>query len=102
MTPLPTWPTNLNLADYPDTIQHRILAKVEGLLRGLSISMRIALGLLQVLALEFPHSCVVSVSPVGFALSQNMAIPVSELLNSLCNIISKGFFPKSSTHSTFV
>ena len=32
--------------------------------------------------------------PVGFALSQNMAIPVSELLNSLCNIISKGFFPK--------
>jgi hypothetical protein len=53
MTPLPTWPTNLNLADYPDAIQHRILAKVEAFERFINLNA-IALGLLQVLALEFP------------------------------------------------
>ena len=63
MTPLPTWPTNLNLADYPDTIQHRILAKVEAFERFINLNA-IALGASAGLGTRVPHSCVVSVSPL--------------------------------------
>ena len=53
MTPLPTWPTNLHLADYPDALQHRILVKVEAFERFINLNA-IALGLLQILTLELP------------------------------------------------
>ena len=53
MKTAPTWPTNLNLADYPETVQARILAKVEAFERFINLNA-IALGLLQILALEFP------------------------------------------------
>jgi hypothetical protein len=53
MDTAPTWPTNLNLADYPDDLQPRILAKVEAFERFINLNA-IALGVLQVLALELP------------------------------------------------
>jgi hypothetical protein len=48
MTMAPTWQTNLTLADYPETIQTQILAKVEALQRFVNFNA-IALGILQVL-----------------------------------------------------
>jgi hypothetical protein len=53
MTTAATWPTQLNLADYPPAIQARILAKVEAFERFINLNA-IALGILQILALEFP------------------------------------------------
>jgi len=53
MTTAPTWPTNLILADYPEALQTQILAKVEAFERFVNLNA-IALGLLQVLALELP------------------------------------------------
>jgi len=53
MTMTPTWPTNLNLADYPETVQAQIRAKVEAFERFINLNA-IALGLLQILALECP------------------------------------------------
>ncbi|MEO1211840.1 MAG: transposase [Cyanobacteria bacterium J06638_20] len=53
MKTTPTWPTNLNLPDYSEGGQARILAKVEAFERFINLNA-IALGLLQVLALEFP------------------------------------------------
>lgn len=57
----PTWPTNLNLADYQESVQAKILSKVEAFVRAASPQEKrfvnlnaIALGLLQVLALELP------------------------------------------------
>jgi hypothetical protein len=49
----PTWPANLNLNDYPESVQAQILAKVEAFERFINLHA-IALGLLQVLALELP------------------------------------------------
>ena len=51
MTTASTWPTNLILADYPEALQTQILAKVEAFERFVNLNA-IALGLLQVLALE--------------------------------------------------
>jgi len=53
MTMAPTWPSNLNLADYPPSLQAQILAKVEAFERFLNLNA-MALGLLQILALECP------------------------------------------------
>ena len=53
MTTASTWPTNLILADYPEALQTQILAKVEAFERFVNLNA-IALGLLQVLALELP------------------------------------------------
>ena len=53
MTTAPTWPTNLILSDYPEALQTHILAKVEAFERFVNLNA-IALGLLQVLALELP------------------------------------------------
>ena len=53
MTPAPTWPTNLILTDYPEAVQTQILSKVEAWERFVNLNA-IALGLLQVLALELP------------------------------------------------
>ena len=46
-------PQNLHLHDYSDTIQTQIAAKVEAFERFINLNV-IALGLLQVLALEMP------------------------------------------------
>lgn len=54
MTTAPTWPTNLNLSDYPQQAQVQIRAKVEAFERFVNLNA-IALGLLQVLALELPQ-----------------------------------------------
>lgn len=53
MTTAPTWPTNLVLDDYAKSIQTRVYAKVEAFERFVNLNA-IALGLLQVLALELP------------------------------------------------
>ncbi len=50
-----TWPQNLRLQDYPETIQTQISAKVEAFERFINLNA-IALGLLQVLALEMPKT----------------------------------------------
>ncbi len=50
-----TWPQNLRLQDYPETIQTQISAKVEAFERFLNLNA-LALGLLQVLALEMPKT----------------------------------------------
>ena len=49
------WPQNLNLVDYPETLQQQVLRKVEAFERFINLNA-IALGLLQVLALEMPRS----------------------------------------------
>jgi hypothetical protein len=53
LPPTPTWPTNLNLADYSQEMKAQINGKVEAWERFINLNA-IALGLLQVLALEFP------------------------------------------------
>ena len=50
-----TWPQNLQLKNYPQTIQTQILVKVESFERFINLNP-IALGLLQVLALEMPKT----------------------------------------------
>ena len=50
-----TWPQNLQLKDYPQTIQTQISVKVESFERFINLNA-IALGLLQVLALEMPKT----------------------------------------------
>ncbi|UXE59489.1 MAG: hypothetical protein KA717_28095 [Woronichinia naegeliana WA131] len=51
---LPTWPSNLILSDYPQAVQTQILNKVEAFERFVNLNA-IALGLLQILALELPQ-----------------------------------------------
>jgi len=51
---LPTWPSNLILSDYPQAVQTQILNKVEAFERFVNLNV-IALGLLQILALELPQ-----------------------------------------------
>jgi hypothetical protein len=53
METAPTWPSNLNVADYPDEVQARLWAKVEAFERFVNLNA-IALGVLQVLTLELP------------------------------------------------
>jgi hypothetical protein len=53
MTTAPSWPKNLNLADYPESVQGQILAKVDAMERFVNLNA-IAPGILQVLALELP------------------------------------------------
>lgn len=48
------WPKNLLLADYPETFQCQVARKVEAFERFINLNA-IALGLLQVLALEMPN-----------------------------------------------
>ncbi|NEZ62740.1 hypothetical protein D0962_37745 [Leptolyngbyaceae cyanobacterium CCMR0082] len=50
---LPTWPRSMVLADYDEKVQTQILAKVETFERFVNLNA-IALGLLQILALESP------------------------------------------------
>ena len=50
-----TWPQNLRLKDYPETIRTQISAKVEAFERFINLNA-LALGLLQVLALEMPKT----------------------------------------------
>ena len=50
-----TWPQNLRLKDYPETIQTQISAKLEAFERFINLNA-LALGLLQVLALEMPQT----------------------------------------------
>mgnify|MGYP001050638553 CR=1 FL=1 len=54
MTPTPTWPDNLTLASLDAALQHQVKRKVEAFERFLNLNA-IALGILQVLALEMPH-----------------------------------------------
>jgi hypothetical protein len=93
MTPLPTWPTNLNLADYPDAIQHRILAKVEAFERFINLNA-IALGLLQVLALEFPTQ-VWSQFPRWFRTLPKHGYPSERIAQLALQHHIEGLFPKS-------
>lgn len=51
---LPTWPQSMVLADYDDTLQTQILDKAETFERFVNLNA-IALGLLQVLAIEMPE-----------------------------------------------
>ena len=51
---LPTWPSNLILPDYPQTVQTQILNKVEAFERFVNLHV-IVLGLLQILSLELPQ-----------------------------------------------
>jgi hypothetical protein len=51
---LPTFPSNLILSDYPQAVQTQILNKVEAFERFVNLNV-IALGLLQILALELPQ-----------------------------------------------
>jgi hypothetical protein len=51
---LPTFPSNLILSDYPQAVQTQILNKVEAFERFVNLNA-IALGLLQILALELPQ-----------------------------------------------
>jgi hypothetical protein len=55
MPKTPQFPVNLRLADYPASVQSQILQKVEAFERFVNLSA-IALGVLQILALELPHS----------------------------------------------
>ena len=55
MTATPTWPQNLDLARLDEALQHQVKRKVEAFERFLNLNA-IALGILQVLALEMPHS----------------------------------------------
>ncbi len=48
------WPQNLRLADYGEDFQRQVTRKVEAFERFINLNA-IALGLLQVLALEMPH-----------------------------------------------
>ena len=49
------WPPNLQLKDYPETIQTKISGKVEAFERFINLNA-IALGMLQILALEMPQT----------------------------------------------
>jgi hypothetical protein len=49
------WPQTLKLADYPETFQQQVAAKVEAFERFINLNA-LALGLLQVLALEMPKT----------------------------------------------
>jgi hypothetical protein len=49
------WPQNLKLADYPEAIQRQIRIKIEAFERFINLNA-LALGLLQVLALEMPKT----------------------------------------------
>ncbi len=53
MTTAPSWPKNLNLADYPESVQGRILANVDAMERLVNLNA-MALGILQGLALALP------------------------------------------------
>jgi hypothetical protein len=54
LTTLPTWPGNLILSDYSQTMQTQIARKVEAFERFVALNA-IALGLLQILSLELPQ-----------------------------------------------
>jgi hypothetical protein len=73
-----TWPTNLILADYPLSVQSQILAKVEAFERFINLNA-IALGILQVLALELPTS-VWSYFPRWFRTLPNHGYPTERIV----------------------
>jgi hypothetical protein len=93
MTTAPTWPTNLNLADYPQSVQTRILAKVEAFERFLTLNA-IALGLLQILALEFP-SQVWSQFPRWFRTLPKHGYPSERIAQLALQHHAEGLFLKS-------
>ncbi len=51
---LPSWPKNLKMAEYPQAVQPKIERKIEAFERFVNLNA-IALGILQVLALELPE-----------------------------------------------
>ncbi|MBE9141565.1 transposase [Nodosilinea sp. LEGE 07088] len=93
MKTAPTWPTNLNLADYPESVQARILAKVEALERFINLNA-IALGLLQVLALEFPTQ-VWSHFPRWFRTLPKHGYPSERIAQLALQRHAQGLFPNS-------
>jgi hypothetical protein len=72
------WPTNLPLANYDEAFQQQILSKVEAFERFINLNA-IALGLLQVLALEFPDP-VWSHFPRWFRSLPNHGFPTEQIV----------------------
>lgn len=93
MTSAPTWPKNLNLADYPESVQGRILAKVEALERFVNLNA-MALGGLQVLALELP-TLVWSNFPRWFRTLPNHGYPSERMAQLALQYQVQEVFPKS-------
>jgi hypothetical protein len=77
MTATPTWPQNLVLAHLDKTLQHQVKRKVEAFERFLNLNA-IALGILQVLALEMPQR-VWTVSPRWFRTRPKHGYPTAQL-----------------------
>ena len=91
MTATPLWPQNLALANLDETLQAQVKRKVEAFVRGASPEEKrflnlhaIALGILQVLALESPQSIWAHL-PRWFR-TRPKATRVSSLCNSPSNI----------------
>jgi hypothetical protein len=93
MTTAPSWPKNLNLADYPESVQGQILAKVEAFERFVNLNA-MALGILQVLALELPP-LVWSNFPRWFRTLPNHGYPSERIVQLALQHQVEGIFPKS-------
>jgi len=93
MPTAPSWPKNLNLTDYPEPIQGQILAKVEAMERFVNLNA-IALGILQVLALELP-TLIWSNFPRWFRTLPNHGYPSERIVQLALQHQAEGIFPKS-------
>ncbi|MBE9141262.1 hypothetical protein IQ254_29365 [Nodosilinea sp. LEGE 07088] len=93
MTPAPRWPKTLKLADYPESVQAQILTKVEALERFVNLNA-IALGVLQVLALELP-TLVWSNFPRWFRTLPNHGYPSERIVQLALQYQAQEVFPKS-------
>ncbi|MBE9108891.1 transposase [Nodosilinea sp. LEGE 07298] len=93
MTPAPSWPKNLKLADYPESVQAQILTKVEALERFVNLNA-IALGVLQVLALELP-TLVWAHFPRWFRTLPNHGYPSERIVQLALQSQAQEVFPKS-------
>jgi hypothetical protein len=93
MTTAPSWPTNLNLADYPESVQGQILAKVEAVERFVNLNA-IALGVLQVLALELP-TLIWSNFPRWFRTLPKHGYPSERIVQIALQHQAQEIFPKS-------
>ncbi len=93
MPTAPTWPKKLNLADYPESVQGRILAKVDALERFVNLNA-IALGILQVLALEVP-SVIWSTCPRWFRTLPKHGYPSERIVQLALQHQAQEIFLKS-------
>jgi hypothetical protein len=93
MTTAPSWPKNLNLADYPESVQGQILAKVEAMERFVNLNA-IALGILQVLALELP-TWIWSNFPRWFRTLPNHGYPSERIVQLVLQHQAQEIFLKS-------